>query len=212
MTRVKICGVTSHADRDAVVAAGADAFGVIVDVPVETPRSVDAETAAALVDRAPPFVTSVLVTMPDSVQAAIRLNRAVGADAIQVHDRLPPAYVGGLAERTTADVVAVTAADAPDAESYAAAADALLVDTVGPAGGGGTGETVDWDRTARLIADLDTPVVLAGGLTPQTVADAVRRVRPYAVDVATGVERAGGEKDHEAVRSFVERAHAEGAS
>ncbi len=212
MTRVKICGVTNNADRDAVIDAGADAFGVIVDVPVETPREIDAEQAATLVEGAPPFVTSVLVTMPKSVQTAVRLNHRIGADAIQVHDGLPPAFVAGLAERTTASVVAVVTADHDDVDRYAAAADALLVDAVGPDGGGGTGRTVDWARTARLVGDLDVPVVLAGGLTPETVTEAIRTVGPYGVDVASGVEHEGGRKDHDAVRTFVDRATQAGAT
>lgn len=207
MTRAKVCGVTSTADRDAVVAAGADAVGVIVEVDVETPREITASDAAALVADTPPFVSTVLVTMPDAVQDAITLQRVVGADAVQVHDGLAPEYVGGLRRRIDADVVAVVAVDDPAIEAYAAHADALLIDSRGEDGGGGTGEPTDWQRAADLVAALDVPVVLAGGLTPENVADAVESVDPYAVDVASGVERTGGVKDPEAVRAFVSAAH-----
>ena len=212
MTRVKVCGVTTAADRDAVVDAGADALGVIVDVPVDTPRAVDAGQAAVLVDGAPPFVSTVLVTMPEAVQDVLALQRVVGADAIQVHDGLAPEYVGGLRRRTDADVLAVVAVDDPAVEAYAAHADAVLVDARGEDGGGGTGEPVDWDRAATLVASLDAPVVLAGGLTPVNVAAAVETVRPYAVDVASGVERAGGRKDHDAVERFVATARRAGGA
>jgi len=204
-TRVKICGITREADREAAVAAGADALGFIVDVSVETPREIPRERAAELVADAPPFVTTVLVTMPAAVQDAVDLQATVGADAVQAHGTLDPGFVGGLRERVDADVLVAVGPDA-DLAAYAAAADALLVDSVDENGGGGTGETHDWEATREAVAGLDAPVVLAGGLTPDNVAGAVRTVRPFAVDTASGVEREGGIKDHDAVRAFVARA------
>ncbi|WP_423999512.1 phosphoribosylanthranilate isomerase [Haloarcula salina] len=206
MTRVKICGVTGGEDRDAVVAAGADAVGVIHGVPVDTPREVDEATAATLIDGVPPLVTGVLVTMPTTVQEAVTRVDAVEPDAVQVHDGLSPAELGALDSRITQSIVAVVAANAPDIEDYAAHADALLVDSVDADGGGGTGETHDWERTREVVDSLDVPVVLAGGLTPENVAEAVETVGPFAVDVASGVESEGGRKDHDAVERFVRNA------
>jgi len=206
MTRVKICGVTDSTDRDAVVAAGADAVGVIHGVPVDTPREVDEETAEALVDGVPPFVTSVLVTMPTTVQEVVRRVDRIEPDAVQVHDGLSPAELGALDSRITQKIVAVVEADAPDIEAYADHADALLVDSVDADGGGGTGETHDWERTRDLVDSLDVPIVLAGGLTPENVAEAVETVGPFAVDVASGVESTGGTKDHNTVELFVQNA------
>jgi phosphoribosylanthranilate isomerase len=205
MTRVKLCGITSEADRDAAVEAGADAIGVIVDVDVETPREISAERAADLVSGVPPFVTTVLVTMPRSVEDAVSLLDVVGADAVQVHSTLAPDYVGGLRSRVEETVIAAVGPDA-DLRAYADAADALLVDSVDGEGGGGTGETQDWERTADLVGDIDAPVILAGGLTPENVAEAVETVEPFAVDTASGVERDGGVKDHDAMGAFVARA------
>jgi len=206
MTRVKICGVTDGADRDSVVAAGADAVGIIHGVPVDTPREVDEETAETLAGGVPPFVTSVLVTMPTTVQEAVRRIDRIEPDAVQVHDGLSPAELGALDSRITQDIVAVVEGDAPAIEDYASHADALLVDSVDADGGGGTGETHDWERTRDLVDSLDVPVVLAGGLTPENVAEAVETVEPFAVDVASGVESAGGKKDHDAVERFVRNA------
>lgn len=206
MTRVKICGITNAADRDAVVAAGAHALGFIVDVTVDTPREIDRDRAADLVRGVPPLVSTVLVTMPDAVQPAARLQERVDADAIQVHRGLAPEYVAGLRERADARVVAVVDPDADDVDAYADAADALLVDTPTASGGGGTGRTHDWDRTASLVESVDAPVILAGGLTPENVGEAVERVAPFGVDAASGVETRGGEKDHDAVRAFVRAA------
>jgi len=208
MTRVKICGVTNGDDRDAVVAAGADAVGVIHGVPVATPREVDEDAAKTLVDGVPPLVTSVLVTMPTTVQQAITRVDEIEPDAVQVHDGLEPAELGALSRRVSQRIVAVVEADAPDIEAYADHADALLVDSVDESGAGGTGETHDWERTRELVASLDAPVIMAGGLTPENVAEAVRTVGPFAVDTASGVEERGGVKDHDAVRAFVASATA----
>ncbi|MBX0325715.1 phosphoribosylanthranilate isomerase [Halomicroarcula sp. F13] len=203
MTRVKMCGVTTPEDRDAVVAAGADAVGVIHGVPVDTPREVDEDTAAALVDGVPPLVTSVLVTMPTTVQEAVVRVDEVDPDAVQVHDGLTPPELGALSRRVTQQIIAVVDAEADALADYAAHADALLVDSVDDEGAGGTGETHDWERTRELVDSVDLPVILAGGLTPANVAEAVETVRPFAVDTASGVESSGGVKDHDAVERFV---------
>jgi len=209
MTQVKICGITREADREVAVDAGADALGFIVDVAVETPREIPPSRARDLVAGVPPFVTTVLVTMPESVQAAVALQDHVGADAVQVHATLDPGEVGALGERLDADVLAAVDPDA-DLAAYADTADALLVDSIDESGGGGTGETVDWAATRETASDLDAPVVLAGGLTPENVAEAVETVAPYGVDTASGVEREGGIKDHDAVRAFVANTRTDG--
>jgi len=211
-TRVKLCGITGRADRDGAVAAGADALGFISGVPVETPRELPAGEAAALVDGVAPFVTSVLVTGPESVQAAVARQQRVGADLLQVHGDLPPAAVGGLGERVEAGVVVALDSESERVASYAAAADALLVDSTTETGMGGTGETHDWEQTSAIVASVDVPVVLAGGLTPENVGAAVETVDPFAVDVASGVERAPGQKDHDALRAFVTEATREGTA
>jgi len=206
MTRVKICGITTEADLAAVVAAGADAVGVTAAVAVDTPREVSVERATTLVGSVPPFVTSVLVTMPDGVERAVELVEATAPDAVQLHGALGPDAIEQVRERAPAQVVAAVDAQAADVVAYADAADAVLVDSTDEQGGGGTGETHDWERTRALAEATDTPVVLAGGLTPTNVMQAVKTARPFAVDVASGVESEGGVKDHEAVETFIDRA------
>jgi phosphoribosylanthranilate isomerase len=206
MTRAKICGITREDDLEAAVEAGADALGFTAAVTVETPRAVSVERAASLVAEVPPFVTTVLVTMPETTGAAVDVVRVISPDAVQLHGALGPEDMAAVRRQTATKVIAAVDATADDIEAYAASADALLVDSVDEQGAGGTGETHDWDRTAALVADLDLPVVLAGGLTPENVTAAVETVDPFAVDVASGVERDGGRKDHEAVEQFVARA------
>lgn len=207
MARVKICGITRESDLRAAVRAGADAVGVVSGVSVDTPREVDASRAARLVAAAPPFVSTVLVSMPEDVDGAVdRLDR-VGADAVQVHGDLDADAVAAVRERTTSRVVvAIDYRDVSRARDLDGVADALLVDSTTPEGAGGTGRTHDWDTTRNLARELETPLILAGGLTPENVGEAVGTVDPYAVDVASGVEASGGVKDHDAVRAFVREA------
>jgi phosphoribosylanthranilate isomerase len=202
-TRVKICGLTTETDRDVAIAAGADALGFIVDVPVETPRELSPDRAATLVDGAAPFVSTVLVTMPESVGEAVILQNRVEADAIQVHGGLTPAELSDLSGQIEASVITAVDVSEPEIAQYGQATDAVLVDSTDEQGGGGTGETHDWDRAREVVRDLETPVILAGGLTPENVTDSVETVRPFGVDTATGVESEGGHKDHDAVGRFV---------
>ncbi|MFB1065512.1 phosphoribosylanthranilate isomerase [Natrinema sp. H-ect4] len=207
MTRVKVCGLTTESDLEAAVDAGADAVGIICDVPVDTPREVSLERAAALAAATPPFVTSVLVTMPAGPEEAIELVETIEPDAIQIHSDIRVGDLAYLRAKLEVELLlAVDADDATTAETYDDIVDGFVVDTAGEDGGGGTGRTHDWEQTRMAAADLESPLILAGGLTPENVGDAVRTVDPFAVDVASGVEKRGGVKDIDAVRSFVDRA------
>jgi phosphoribosylanthranilate isomerase len=201
MTRVKVCGVTTREDLVAVVDAGADAVGFIVDVSAETPREIPDGRAVELARATPPFVTTVLVTMPDRPEATVELASRVQPDVVQVHGDLTPGDLAYLSAQVHGDVVKAVSPD--DAATYDTVADAVLVDSLDEAGAGGTGETHDWARTRDLVETLASPVVLAGGLTPGNVASAVEAVRPFAVDVASGVESEPGRKDAAAVEAFV---------
>lgn len=203
MTHVKVCGLTAETDRDVAVEAGANALGFLVDVPVDTERALAPARAAELIEGTPLFVTSVLVTMPDAAERALELLEVTGANAIQLHNDLPASAVSTVAERGGAPVLKAIDADPDAAARYAPVADALLVDSRTPDGAGGTGRRNDWARAAAIRETVECPVVLAGGLTPDNVDDAVAAVNPYAVDVSSGVERVEGRKDHEAVRAFV---------
>ncbi len=206
--RAKICGVTREDDLRAAVDAGADAVGFITDVSVDTPREIDPGRAADLAAAAPPFVTTTLVMMPDSPERAVELAATVRPDVLQLHGSFDADELRFVRAETAAKLVMSVSADDPTvARDYDDVVDALLVDSVTDEGAGGTGETHDWEATRDLAADLDSPVVLAGGLTPDNVAEAVETVAPYGVDVASGVESDGGVKDHDAVRAFVRNAY-----
>lgn len=203
--RVKLCGITTDSDRDAAVEAGTDAIGIVCDVPIDTPREVTPDRARALVASAPAFVTTTLVTMPADAPAGIDLVDRVRPDVVQVH-AASPNLVARLADETDAKVIAAVDLD-DDVEAYADVADAVLVDSTDDAGAGGTGETHDWGRTRTLAERVDVPLILAGGLTPENVTEAVAAVEPHAVDVSSGIESTEpGRKDHDAMRAFVDAA------
>ncbi|SFS49148.1 phosphoribosylanthranilate isomerase [Halostagnicola kamekurae] len=207
MTRVKVCGITRSADLQTAVDAGADAIGIITDVPVDTPRDVSPERAADLVAETPPFVTSVLVTMPSDYARAIELATEIEPDAIQLHGEIRPGDLAYLRAKLESRILlAVDAEDVSVAKQYDDMVDGFVVDSIGDDGAGGTGRTHDWERTRAETADLESAVILAGGLTPDNVVEAIQTAEPFAVDVASGVEERGGIKDPAAVESFVSRA------
>jgi phosphoribosylanthranilate isomerase len=197
MTRVKICGITSLEDAAAAVDAGADAVGMIL-VP-GTPRYVEPERAARIVERLPPLVTAVGVFADHPVEEVLRLVAALRLQAVQLHGNEPAAYSRRM------PVPVIRALRVRDAESLAPVAtypaQAFLLDAYVEGRLGGTGTAIPWELA--LQAKGRVPCILSGGLRPETVAEAVRVVRPYGVDVSSGVEASPGRKDHRKVREFI---------
>lgn len=198
-TRVKICGITRVEDGAAAAAGGADAIGLNFYPP--SPRSVDVETAAAIRRALPPFVTAVGLFVNTAPEAVAESAEKVGLDMLQFHGDESPELCGGFGMPY---LKAVRVDDAVDlraqAQRYAGAA-GLILDTPDEKLWGGSGRIFDWDL---VPADLSVPVVLAGGLTPENVAEAVRRLRPYAVDVSGGVEASPGIKDDRKIARFID--------
>ncbi len=195
-TRVKVCGLTTEEEVELAVDAGVDAVGFVVDVPVDTHRELTVERAHELAKTVPPFVTSVAVTMDKSAAEAGAVYRDVAADVLQIHDS---DFTGGGELRSHGvNLLQKTPLTGEPPEE----ADAYIVDSEGERGRGGTGETADWNAAAEFVDRSSRPVVLAGGLTPDNVAEAIEEVEPYGVDVSSGVER-GNRKDRELMEEFV---------
>lgn len=195
MTRVKICGITSVEDALVAVEAGADAIGLIFWP--RSRRSVDVTRAQAITRVLPPLVSTVGVFVDETPDHVRAVADAVGLSGVQLH--------GDEQVREWAHfprpVLKALPVEQYDDSPWKTARAGILVDAHDPVSIGGTGRTVDWDR-ARVIA-ATRPLVLAGGLSPDNVADAVAHVRPWGVDVASGVERSPGVKDAERVRAFI---------
>ncbi|MDQ7801758.1 MAG: phosphoribosylanthranilate isomerase [Armatimonadota bacterium] len=194
MTRVKICGICTEAAALAAAEAGADAVGFVF-YPGSS-RYVSPERAAQLSRLLPPFVVRVGVFVNAPVAVVERISDQVGLDLVQLHGDEPP-EVCARAPRRVIKAVRVEGTEAlRRAAEYPACA--VLLDAYVPGRYGGTGRPFDWS----LLCQIDRPVILSGGLTPENVAEAVRRVRPYAVDVSSGVET-DGEKDPRRIEAFV---------
>jgi phosphoribosylanthranilate isomerase len=199
--RVKICGITRLEDLRAACDAGADALGFVFYA--GSPRHVSIERAGALVAALPPFVTSVGLFVDAEPIFVRQVLKEVPLDLLQFHGNESPDDCRGFGRPY---LKAVRVRPGTDLLKYAAdyrGALGLLLDAYVADVPGGTGERFDW----RLIpAHFPKPVVLSGGLTPENVAEAVRRVKPWAVDVSSGVEAGPGIKDAAKVVAFIENA------
>lgn len=198
-TRVKICGITRQEDAGVAVDLGASALGF--NFYSQSPRYICAEKARAITADLPPFIAAVGVfadeTDTDRIAAITRQARMT---AIQLHGPRFPKGTGALDGLPVIRAIPVTPDFSPDALETLNAA-AVLLDAFDPERIGGTGKTIDWSL-ARLVSAARVPIILAGGLTPENVRQAIRTVRPYAVDVATGVESSPGIKDTAKLRAF----------
>lgn len=208
--RVKICGITRDEDARAAAAAGADAVGFVFAA--TSPRRVTAETARRLAALLPPFVTAVGVFAGEPASRVREIAREAALRVVQVHGddvaREIAAEPRGLAVIAAARLASADDARGLDARFPGAAA--ILCDSAArteTGREGGTGVAFPWEWL-RGVA-LGSPLVLAGGLTPENVAEAVRVARPYAVDVSTGVESSPGVKDARRVAAFVAAAKGE---
>ncbi|MCA1924728.1 MAG: phosphoribosylanthranilate isomerase [Thiobacillus sp.] len=201
--RVKICGITRMEDLRMACDAGADALGfVFYD---KSPRNVSIETAAMLVRGLPPFVHSVGLFV-DAAPASIETVLAsVPLDLLQFHGDETPSECARYGRPFVKAVRVKAGTDLLKCAADFGAARGLLLDAYVPGVPGGTGERFDW---SLIPENLPLPVVLSGGLDPDNVAEAVRRVRPWAVDVSSGVEAAKGIKDAAKVARFISQAKA----
>ncbi len=197
-TRVKICGITRHEDALEAARLRADAIGLVFYAP--SPRAVSIAQAQDIVRGLPAFVTVVGLFVNATADEIRAVLTQVRLDTLQFHgDETPEQcrayarpYIKAVSMRVGVDLRAC-------ARDYADSA-ALLLDTHDERTPGGTGQTFDW---SRIPGDLDKALILAGGLTPDNVAQAVRQVRPYAVDVSGGVETAKGIKSHQQMARFI---------
>jgi phosphoribosylanthranilate isomerase len=208
--RVKICGITRKEDLDAAARAGTDAVGFVVGA-TASPRNLSLEKADKLFRQVPPFVKSVLVTVPTSNEVLAETCRKLNPDAIQVHgENLRNATLIREKLPNTPLIRAVNA-NSPDALEAASSAskifDAVLLDSLASGQYGGTGIMHDWELSKLIRRAIHpTPLILAGGLNPENVAEAVLVVQPYAVDVSGGVELQPGIKDSQKMTDFVKNA------
>ena len=198
---VKICGLTNSEDALAAAGFGANALGFVFHPP--SPRHVALDTAARIVEQLPPYIVKVGVFVDAAEEEVLRAIAACSLNVLQFHGNEPPQYCLQFGLMSVKAFRIKGAASLQDLERYPT--DAWLLDSYVADKAGGTGERFNWDLACQAKA-LGKPIFLAGGLTPENVAEAVRQVQPYAVDVSSGVEASPGKKDLGKVRAFIEAA------
>jgi phosphoribosylanthranilate isomerase len=208
--RVKICGITREEDLAFAVAAGADAVGFLVGVP-SSPRNLTLEKAKTLLQQVPIFVDSVVVTAPQSIDELAEICEKLKPKAIQIHGK-KTFDASEIREKIKNVHLIKTIYVTKDALNEKAIEDlktfdAVLLDSFTKGQYGGTGKVHDWTLSRQIREAIESiPVILAGGLKPENVKEAILTVQPYAVDVASGVELYPAVKDHKKIRAFVENA------
>ncbi|MDM7920163.1 MAG: phosphoribosylanthranilate isomerase [Methanosarcina sp.] len=218
-TRIKICGMRTPADIELAAHYGADAVGFITEIP-ESPRKLDSNAAAALVAKVPKCLDSVMVIMPENSSRALELIEKVRPDIVQIHSSLSPVELEIIREKTDIPIIKTLSVPAGMGASKiqslvnrllkdvreleeSGSVDSVLLDSGIAGKTGGTGCVHDWDLSRRIAEETELPLILAGGLKPENVQEAIKTVSPYAVDTASGVETSG-KKDAVKIRSFIE--------
>ncbi|MCW4001570.1 MAG: phosphoribosylanthranilate isomerase [Candidatus Bathyarchaeota archaeon] len=198
-TRVKICCIASVDEAMLAIRCGASALGLVADMP-SGPGVIPEELISEIASTVPPYVTSVLLTSQKTASAIVKQHQRCGTNAIQIVDRLESGNYGELREFLPGidiiQVIHVVGEESIDETiKIAPQVDAILLDSGNPnleiKELGGTGRIHDWNLSKRIKDSIDKPLILAGGLNPENVVDAIRRVEPYAVDVCSGVRKNG---------------------
>lgn len=214
MVFAKICGITSIEEARQVAAAGADMLGFHISLE-HSRNPITPQKSQEIIAALPEGVASVMVTTEVDPQKIVALAKEAGVSAVQLHGDVDPAgihaiktalpYLKAYKVINVGDVGALL-----EAERYEGAADAILLDSaISPEGQrGGTGKTHDWKISRSIVESQRIPVILAGGLNAENVADAIRTVHPYAVDVNSGVSNPDGTKNIEKVQAFIAAAKA----
>lgn len=199
MVKVKICGITNLEDARAAVDFGADALGFVFYK--GSPRYISPQTAKEIIRQLPPLITTVGVFVDETTEYIEDMLRTIPLDIAQLHGHEPP-EASFLSRRVIKAIRVKELSDLEPLKKYKVSA--FLLDTYTPESLGGTGQIFNWD--IAIAAKQFGRIILAGGLNPENIERAIRWVRPYAVDVSTGIEEEKGKKDLRKMKLFIERA------
>jgi phosphoribosylanthranilate isomerase len=197
-TRVKICGLTRIEDAKAAARLGVDAIGLVFYPP--SPRNIDIGQARSIVDALPPFVTVVGLFVDENPKRVEEILQAVRIDLLQFHGDESRKYCEWFNRSYIKAIRMRAGTDLRRTALHYHSASGLLLDADDPLAKGGTGQGFDW---AMITPDCPLPVILAGGLRPDNASDALRNVKPYGLDVSSGVEAAKGIKDTDKMAAFI---------
>lgn len=208
MIRVKICGNRTIEDVLLSVNSGTDAVGLIVGTKYYSEDKLSPQLAGEILQKVPPFVSTVLVTHLQSIQEILEVYHHAPTSVIQLHNDVPREAIQALRQQLpyVKLIKAVHVVDESAIETsryFVPFVDAILLDSRTSNRIGGTGKIHDWSISKKITSIIDKPVILAGGLNPANVAQAIEYVRPFGVDVNSGVDSLNGDKDLHKVRDFI---------
>ncbi len=197
--RVKICGITRLEDALLATELGADALGFVFYP--KSPRYIPPERVRRIIAKLPPYVTTVGVFVNETRETVAKIAEVTGLDLIQLHGEEPPEFCAYFAPRVVKAFRVRKAEDLTTLREYRGLVRALLLDTFVPGVPGGTGKIFDW-QLALKAREIGVPIILAGGLTPENISQAVAKARPTGVDVSSGVESSPGIKDPQKLKAL----------
>ncbi len=199
--KVKICGITNQQDAYEAVTLGVDTLGFIF---AKSPRQIEPEKARSIISSLPPFVTTMGVFVNEDTTRVRELIDFCGLNLIQFHGDEPPEMCSEFMPNSVKAFQIKDEASLERIKPYNGTVRAFLFDTYSKEKRGGTGKTFDWEQAVKG-KKLGMPVILSGGLSPSNIVEALSTVRPYAVDVNSGVEMSPGKKDHGLMKQLMER-------
>jgi phosphoribosylanthranilate isomerase len=202
MIKIKICGITNHDDASLAVRLGADALGFIF---APSPRRIDPENARDIIRHIPPFVKAVGVFVDEDQKSIDEIITFCGIDMVQLHGDEPPEICDRFMPRTIKALRIADESAIRSAVAYKEKVKALLLDSYSDKMSGGSGKSFDWDIAISIRDSAGIPIILAGGIGPSNIEEAISRVRPYAVDVNSGVEERPGKKSRRLMEELFEK-------
>ncbi len=197
-TRVKICGITCYDDAKAAISEGADALGFVFYEP--SPRYISVEETELIFNKIPPFINTVGLFVNAKYEFVLNASNALNINLLQFHGDEDEAYCSSFGKPYIKAIRIQETTNLLDVSRQFHSASGLLIDAFDKDKFGGTGETFDWDL---LQTTCELPIILAGGLSPDNISDAIKQTRPYAVDVSSGVEKSKGVKSHPLIKQFM---------
>ena len=217
MVKIKICGISEEKHVDLLIKEGVDCIGVVVNVP-KSPRNVDVKKSLSLKKLIPPSISFVCVTIPKSVSSVINLENSLQPDVLQLHSLEDESFFKEIKENIKSKLVLGLPVDKDgnskvigkdpieSAKVLSKYCDALLVDSYSEKTIGGSGITSDFEIAKKVKTAIKIPLILSGGLNPENISNAIKHVRPHAVDVSSGVESSPGIKDEQLIINFIKNA------
>lgn len=200
MTRIKICGITNYDDAAMAVDLGVDALGFNF---ADSPRRISSDNARSIIRKLPPFVKNVGIFVNEDINKIKDIVEYCGLDNVQLHGDESPETCEYFMPRTIKALKIKDDCTSEQYKQYKAKVNAFLLDTYSKKVAGGTGKTFNWDIAVEMKT-LGVPIILAGGLNPSNIGEAIQKVNPYGLDVGSGVEEKPGKKDHELMRELFE--------